>query len=82
MHHLTVRDVPDEVARALAAERERRGTSLNRTVIDLLAAALGVSRVPQENGLRELAGTWTDADLAEFEVAVAPFDRPDAELWR
>jgi len=40
--HLTVRNLPDELAAALEKEKRRRGTSLNQTVIDLLRQSLGV----------------------------------------
>jgi plasmid stability protein len=81
MRNLTVRGVPKGVAEALEREKQRRGTSLNRTVIDLLRQALGVG-APRSNGVAALAGTWTQDDLDEFEEAVASFDRVDADLWR
>lgn len=83
MRHLTVRNLPEALARQLDVERRRRGTSLNQTVIDLLAQATGVTRqaVP-DNGLGRLAGTWSDADLAEFDQATAAFETVDPEMWR
>lgn len=41
--HLTVRNLPGELAAALEKEKRRRRTSLNQTVIDLLRQSLGVS---------------------------------------
>jgi plasmid stability protein len=82
--HLTIRNLPPEVARALEKERKRRGTSLNATVNDLLRRALGIA-VEQErvdNGLRAHAGGWTDEDLEEFERATEMFEQIDPELWR
>ena len=81
--HLTVRNVPAEVARALARERRRRGTSLNQTVIDLLTRSLGVGDAgPRTNGLRRLSGTWSKREHARFEAAVASTEQIDEELWR
>lgn len=82
MKHLTVRNLPPEVARALQEERERRGASLNQTVIDLLRQSLGVSAARRSNGLAKLAGSWSDDDLAEFEAAVADTETIDPEMWR
>jgi len=83
MKHLTIRQVPPELARALEAEKRRRGRSLNRTVLDLLEQALGLEpRGPRTNGLGELAGTWSKADLEQFERAVALTEQVDEELWR
>jgi len=80
-HHLTVRNVPPKVIAALNAERQRRGISLNQTVVDLLGQALGVNG-PRRNGLARFAGTWTEEQFREFEEATAVFEEVDAELWR
>lgn len=82
MKHLTVRRVPDDIARALEKEKQRRGESLNQTVIDLLRQSLGVGAAPRSNGLGAMAGTWTPGDFTEFEEAVAEAEQIDAELWR
>jgi hypothetical protein len=83
MRHLTIRDIPSELARALDRERRQTGASLNQTVKDLLARALGLRPgVSARNGLERLAGTWSDEDLREFEEAVVPLRRIDDELWR
>ncbi len=81
--HLTIRDVPDDLARALAEETQRRGEPLDRAVIDLLRRALGVGAGPgYDNGLGRLAGTWSEQDLAGFEEATRCFEAIDADLWR
>lgn len=83
IRHLTVRNVPAELAHALLAEKARRGESMNKTVIDLLRRSLGlVPDAPYQNGLGRLAGDWSDADLREFEGNTKMFDQIDEELWR
>ena len=79
--HLTVRNLPSEVSDALHRERRRRGTSLNRTVIDLLRQSLGVSGT-RSNGLARLAGTWTAAEELRFLSKIRPFEKIDPELWK
>jgi len=79
--HLTVRNVPDELASALKREKQRRGTSLNQTVIELLRLSLGVSGA-RSNGVGKLAGTWTDAEHEEFVSAIRSFDEIDQEMWK
>lgn len=81
MKALTIRNVPPELADALEREKGRRGQSLNQTVIELLGQGLGVHGT-RSNGLARLSGRWSDAELREFEEAVAPFESIDAELWR
>ena len=80
-NHLTVRNIPAEVAAALEKEKRRRGTSLNQTVIDLLRLSLGVSGI-RNNGLAKLAGTWTDAEHRRFLANVQPFEEIDPDLWK
>ncbi len=83
MKYLTIRSVPLPLAQALAEEKAKRGTSLNQTVIELLSQALGVGGGrTRSNGLRHLAGTWTDEELAGFEQAVVVTEQVDEELWR
>lgn len=80
---ITVRSVPSGLARALEREKKRRGQSLNQTVLELLALALGISQdETRSNGLGKLAGDWSNRELAEFEAATAVFGQVDEELWR
>jgi plasmid stability protein len=83
MGYLTVRNVPEDVARALRTEKRRRGKSLNQTVIDLLRHALGLGwDLPGGNGLEKLAGTWSQEEFERFERATAVFEQIDEEQWR
>ena len=83
MKTMTIRNVSPGLAEALEEEKSRRGLSLNRTVLALMQEALGVSEEAQRsNGLRRLAGTWTEDEFREFEEAVRPFREIDEELWR
>ena len=83
MKAITIRNVPADLAESLEREKRRRKASLNRTVLALLSEALGVSKPgPRSNGLRRLAGTWTEDEYREFEEAVAPFEHIDEAIWR
>lgn len=83
MKTMTIRSVPAELAAALEDEKQRRGTSLNRTVLALMREALGLSQSgPRSNGLRELAGAWDEDEYQEFTSATRVFERVDEELWR
>ena len=82
MKALTVRNVNPSLARALERETARRGISLNQTVLDLLQQALGTDPgALRSNGLRGLAGTWSDEERVEFEAATASFEQLETELW-
>lgn len=82
--HLTVRRLPAALARALEREKRRRGVSLNQVVLDLLAQALGVEQrqAQRSNGLRRLAGTWSEKEFEQFENALSSAEQIDEELWR
>jgi hypothetical protein len=82
MRHLTIHNIPPEVAEALEKQKGQSRTSLNQTVIDLLGQALGVCKGAKSNGLAVLAGTWTKKDHARFEAAIAVTEQIDEELWR
>ncbi len=83
MKTMTIRGVPAELAAALESEKRRRGTSLNRTVLELIREALGLSDTGvRSNGLRQLSGSWSEDQYQEFKRATANFNRIDEELWR
>ena len=83
MKTMTIRSVSTELAAALEAEKRRRGLSLNRTVLSLIEEALGISEGrARSNGLRRLAGTWSEDEFKRFEEAVAPLGEIDGELWK
>lgn len=81
MRYLTIRNVPEPLARRLDDARRARGRSLNQTVLDLLAQAVGLSGEAR-NGLGELAGTWSAQEHAAFERALSETEGIDEELWR
>ncbi len=82
MRHLSIRNVPEDLARALLRHRRESGRSLNQTVIDLLRRAVGLTPATgYDNGLAELAGGWNDDDLAEFERNTRAFEETDQEMW-
>ncbi len=82
MKHLTIRDIPENLAKALDEERWRRGKSLNQTVIQLLTQSLGVPPTgKRKNGLSRLAGTWTAEEHHQFEADIRSSEQIDPELW-
>ncbi len=73
---LTIRGVPEEVGKRLESLSRARGKSVNSTVLDILAGAVGVAERRQR--LARYV-TWTAEDLADFNQALAaqrPIDDP------
>jgi hypothetical protein len=83
MKAITLRKIPEDVARLIQREASESGLSLNKTVIRLLR-----ERIETENGgplvhhdLDHLAGSWSPQEAAEFERALTEMRSIDAELW-
>ena len=79
--YLTVRKVPDEVAKALEKERDRLGKSLNQTVIDVLKRGLGIGSEKRSNGIAKLAGKWSVEEFREFENFLKESRKIDPAIW-
>jgi plasmid stability protein len=76
---LTIRGVSDEVGRRLERVSRAKGQSVNATVLEILATAVGA-----DERRRRLARyvTWSQEDLAEFNEALAAQRSTDDPLWR
>jgi hypothetical protein len=82
---LTIRSIGSRLRTALEQEAARRGQSLNKTVLALLAERLGLadSTAPIEHDdLDELAGTWSKSQATQFDEALHAQRQVDANLWR
>lgn len=86
---LTVRGVDPPLARRLQEEANRRGLSLNGTVLLLLRQATGLggpvekaeSDPPRFHDLDHLAGAWSKEEAEAFERRLRAVRRVDQELW-
>jgi hypothetical protein len=76
---LTVRGVSEEVGGRLEGLSQAKGQSVNSTVLQILASAVGVDE--RRRRLKRYA-TWNQEDLREFEKALAAQRQIDADLWR
>ena len=76
---LTIRGVPDEVARRLERLSRATGKSVNAAAVEILTDAVGVES--RRARLTRYA-TWTPADLDEFTKELAGQRVIDTDLWR
>ncbi len=76
---LTIRGVSDELGSRLESLSYAKGKSVNSTVLQILATAVGVD---ERRRRLERYATWTREDLQEFEQVLAAQRQIDAELWR
>lgn len=85
MANLSVRGVEPDALRRLKQTARRRGISLNRLITEMLNTQGGGAPAAQAIGyadLDDLAGTWDEKDLREFQRATATFGQVDENLWR
>lgn len=86
---LFVRNIPRDVAAAIARRARETGTSLNRAAVDLLREAIAPHRAPPKrpapqryDDLDHLIGCWTPPEQAEFDAALRAQRRVDPRDWR
>lgn len=76
---LTIRGVSDELGRRLTRLSRDRGQSVNATALSILEDAVGVNA---RRGRLKRYATWSAADVAEFDRALADQRVIDDELWQ
>jgi len=87
MKAVTLRGLPPDIADAIRKEANRKGMSLNKAVISLLANRMGVrekkkSRQTRHHELDDLAGSWSKKEAAEFDKSLAAQRTIDLDLWK
>jgi hypothetical protein len=87
MKAVTLRSLPPNVAEAIRKEANRKGMSLNKAVISLLANRVDVrekkkSRQTRHHDLDDLAGSWSKKEAAEFDKSLAAQRTIDLDLWK
>lgn len=85
MKQISIRNIESATADRLKRNASQRGQSLNRYLQLLLRKGadgdVGSPRGPHPD-LDSLAGTWSAADIKQFERNTAPFSEVDKALWR
>ncbi len=85
MKAITLRNIPPNLSRRIERRAKEKGSSLNKTVIQVLEDALGASKkrtVQLHHDLDHLAGSWSEDEAAEFDEDLAAQRRIDPELWQ
>ncbi len=85
MKAITLRNLPPDLSRRIERKAKEQGSSMNKTVIRILEAALGTSKnrnATLSHDLDHLAGSWSEAEAAEFDEDLAAQRKIDPELWR
>jgi len=79
---ITVRNVPLDLARLIRKKAKVEGTSLSRTVMNLLRENFNPPKRTRYRDLGALAGSWTRQQATEFDEHLAKQRQIDRELWK
>lgn len=85
MNAITLRNLPPALQEAVRQRARDRGISLNKAVLGLLEERLGgdgTKAVRRHEDLDDLAGSWSRAEAAAFDRALARQRGIDRELWK
>jgi DNA polymerase III delta prime subunit len=82
---MTLRGIDEPLAQALKELARNQGVSLNTLALRLIREATGVDKRKRTlvyHDLDTLAGTWSEEDEVEFQVATRSLDTIDEEMWK
>ncbi|MFH0787156.1 MAG: antitoxin [Pseudomonadota bacterium] len=85
MKSLSLRGIQGDLAENLKKISQIEGTSLNKTVLKLLEASVGMRKKRRFNiyhDLDDLAGTWSSREEKEFKEKTQFFEKIDKDLWK
>lgn len=83
MRSITIHGLEDPLDSLIEERARKQGTSLNKTIKQLLAESLGVSEKPTHHNqdFEDLFGIWTAKDLEEFSQKSEGFSTIDPKDW-
>ena len=76
---ISLRNLPEEVERAIRETSRREGLSLNKATLRLLQASL--SKPARNSDFEEFFGKWSDAEADAFNAALAEMRKVDPTDW-
>lgn len=83
MKTMTVRNIPDEVARLIKGLAETSNASLNTTVVRVLENGVLPRRKSRvKSDFSKYCGGWSQKDFDKFEAAVADCEKITPEDWK
>ena len=83
MKTMTVRNIPDDVAILLKGLAKTSNTSINTTVVRVLAGGVAPRRKsPVKNDFSKYCGGWSQSDFDTFEASIADCEKINPEDWK
>ena len=84
MKSITIHGIDKETEKLITERAKSAGTSVNKTVKELLAKALGLDkeRPDHRDDFLDLFGVWTEDDEREFLAAVKKLETVEPGDWQ
>ena len=76
---ISLRNLPEEVEKAILETSRREGISLNKATLRLLEASLHKPKINHD--FDEFFGTWSKEEADEFDAALAEMRKVDPIDW-
>lgn len=80
MPNLSLRDLDTSTLARIKSSARRRKLSVNRLIVETLQQHYAAGERANDD-LDALAGSWSKAQAAQFNAAIAPFGEIDRALW-
>lgn len=83
MKSISVHGIDDEIEKKIGERAKAEGKSVNKTVKELIAKALGLGDKPPDNRamFEDLSGVWTEAQEREFMDSIVDMETTDEKDW-
>ena len=82
MKSITIHNMDDSIATLIETEAKNQNTSMNKTIKNLLGAALGVAPSHKLNSdFTEFTGVWSDVEKDDFNKRVMECEVIDKGDW-
>ena len=83
MKSITIHNLDEDLARNIRQKARRQGTSLNKTIKELLRESLGISGKKRAYAdFSEFFGVWSKQEAKKIESALEDSERIDPEDWQ
>jgi len=81
MGQITIRDIDPEVEKKIRSLAKGKGKSLNQIIKEIIHKEFKKTDWPTSS-LKELSGTWTREEAAEFQHSIESCEQVDEEMWQ
>jgi hypothetical protein len=82
MKTITLRNIPDRLAKQIEERARRSRKSLNQTVIEIIEDRVAPTKPQIHHDLDDFFGVWSDEEAAEFDAFLKEHRRIDPEDWK